>query len=103
MLGEAQLDEVFSLGMALNIRFVKPLDALLSLKQLLDSNFKSRLACRNSEKLDEVFVSGEPLVHNSDFVSDIFSKIEPELLQRGCLRANGLPFMFMCRWLIITA
>ena len=56
LLSVAELDEVFSLGMNLHIRLIKSLDALLRLKQLFDGNFNCGLACRNSEKLHEVFV-----------------------------------------------
>ena len=71
LLSVTELDEVLSLSVNLYIRLIKSLDALLRLKQLFDGNFNGGLACRNSEKLDEVFVSSKPLLDNFDLFANV--------------------------------
>ena len=71
LLSVTEFDEVLSLSVNLYIRLIKSLDALFGLKQLFDGNFNCGLACRNSEKLHEVFVSGKPLLDNFNLFANI--------------------------------
>ena len=98
-----EFDDVFSLGMHLYIRLIKSLDALLGLNQLLNGNFNCGLACRYSQKLHKVFVSGEPLFDYGDSVAHILPQIEPEILYIRGLCADGFHCMHVGYWLKIAA
>ncbi len=89
--------------MHLHIRLIKSLDALLRLKQLFDRNFNCGLACRNREKLDEIFVSGKPLLDNFDLFANIVPQFEPYIVEGGCLSTDGHTIMLMCYRLKVAA
>ncbi len=89
--------------MTLNIRLIKPLDALLSLDQLLNGDLNCGLPSETRKKLEEVLVGGKPVIDNSNLGTSIFSQLEPHFLQGSRLRAYRFNSMIVCWRLIVVA